>query len=127
VRVSAAVSLRDLAATVQDLAGADGAPFPGHSLARTWAGADADDSPALSMVQRGIRLPRWYPGALGDMRSLVDSGLHVIHGGDSLPELFDLGTDPEEHRNLAADTALTMRMLQRLDQRAPASLIEGHP
>lgn len=126
VRVSSAVSLRDVAATVQDLAGSGGEPFPGHSLARTWAGAEADDSPALSMVQRGIRLPRWYPGSVGDMRSLVDSGLHVIHGGDSLPELFDLVRDPDEHRNLAADTALTMRMLRRMDRLAPASLLEGH-
>ena len=127
LRVEQPVSLRDLAATVEDIAGLGSTAFPGHSLARTWSGADGQDSPALSMVQRGIRLPRWYPGALGDMRSLVESGLHVIRGGDSVPELFDLGRDPGEHRNLAADTALTGRMLRRMDRLAPGSLLEGHP
>jgi len=104
-RVATPVTLRDLPATLFDLAGLLGpTPFPGHSLAIHWArpaGAARSPSPLLSEVRRGINLNPWLPVMRGDMHSLLDEGWHYIRNGDGQEELYNVDRDPDELRNLA--------------------------
>lgn len=106
LRVGPSVSLRDLPATVADLLGDEGRPFPGRSLRDRWEAPEAD-APAgalLSEVSRGIRMEAGQPAAIGDMRSLILEGHHYILNGDGREELYalrdvgetiDLGRRPE--------------------------------
>ena len=103
--VTAQVSLRDLAATVADVTGLGGSPFPGRSLARHWA-ADASplsepslsevDAPVMSAPNQGRS-----PVFRGPMKA-VAAGKHVyVRNGDGQEELFDIEADPMQSRNLA--------------------------
>jgi hypothetical protein len=103
--VAAQVSLRDLAATVADVTGLGGSPFPGRSLARHWA-ADASplsepslsevDAPVMSAPNQGRS-----PVFRGPMKA-VAAGKHVyVRNGDGQEELFDVAADPMQSRNLA--------------------------
>ncbi|HEU4565395.1 MAG TPA: sulfatase, partial [Gemmatimonadaceae bacterium] len=104
VRVDTAVTLRDLAATIVDLAGLGGSPpVPGKSLARFWGGtaSDAAPSPLLSEVEKGINTPPEHPVSRGDMRSLITMPWHYIRNGDGREELYDIVSDPAERRDLS--------------------------
>jgi arylsulfatase A-like enzyme len=118
-RVAETVSLRDLAATIVDLAGMQaGSPFPGESLARLWDGSSAGRSApadpasptrALSEVvpddpldpdpDRLLR-PRWPLAALSD-----GDWTYIRREEDRTEELFRVRDDALEARNLAADPA----------------------
>ncbi len=102
--VAAAVSLRDLAATVCDLIGlAEGAPFPGRSLRPTWTepGRSAEE-PVISEADQVQHLSAHYPAARGRLASLVRDSLHFIwHAADGHEELYDLDSDPGETNDLA--------------------------
>lgn len=104
--VSEPVSLRDIPATIVDLAGAEsGAPFPGESLARFWR----EPSPLnrtrsdilLAELTGGLFGREWYPALKGDMKSLRMGQYHYIKNGDGGDELYDLKIDPHEQNNLA--------------------------
>jgi arylsulfatase A-like enzyme len=104
------VSLRDIPATIVDLLGlAQGAPFPGRSLAPLWAGREpADVAPAEPLLMSTSKPPRLTnqgrePAAKGPMNALVAEGMHYIRSADELEELYLLKSDPEEAFNLAAD------------------------
>lgn len=99
------VSLRDVPATVFDLAGLPGSsPFPGRSLARAWKGGNESSDFVLSEVNsppdddpnRGRS-----PAAGGPMTSAVRGDYHYIKAGDGREELFDLRRDPAERDDLA--------------------------
>ena len=114
-RVDATVSLRDLPATIVDLAGVAAAPFPGTSLATTWSGASSA-SPAFAEVRRAPNVSSAYPTSRGSITSLTDSSGHYIRYGDGAEELFAWRVDPAETRNLAAgDNGATERWRTRLD------------
>jgi arylsulfatase A-like enzyme len=104
VSVREPVGLRDLAATVLDVAGIHGAPIPGHSLVALWNGgaAEGQRSPRLAELEREAdnRKP-WAPIDRGDMETLFEGGLHYIRNGDGSEELYDIGRDPGELQNLA--------------------------
>jgi arylsulfatase A-like enzyme len=104
VRVADAVTLRDVPATILELAGLRPDGWPGSSLVRFWksAGAGRANSPLLSEISRGINLNPWLPASKGDMKSLVHWPMHYILNGDGSEELFDLDADPGETNNLAA-------------------------
>jgi arylsulfatase A-like enzyme len=113
-RVASPVTVRDVAATLSDLAGiaapeAQGG-LPGRSLARFWQSDSALGmqavSPVLSEVSRGIRTAPWFPVSLGDMRSLVDSQYRYILGGDRTEQLFALGDVWETHSQVPDDSLL---------------------
>lgn len=104
--VKTPVSLRDVAATVVDLAGiADRATFPGRSLASHWRDSTTPADTILAEVNKGINLPSSYPVSKGDMRSMFVAGKHLILGGDGVVELYDVTVDPWQQRNLANDSA----------------------
>jgi len=104
-RVAEPVTLRDLPATVVELAGLQ-ARFPGQSLARYWAGIEASrgeaESLALSSVRQVTGQPESFPASKGDMHALVYEGRRYIRNGDGSEELYDFEKDPWERHNLAS-------------------------
>lgn len=110
--VSEPVSLRDLAATVVDLAGqAAGAPFPGGSLAACW-GSDAKEGrpPISAAVSEHSNKPVLEPGKgrgptqRGFAMSQVGGALHYILDSAGNEELFGLKHDRAETSNLKGST-----------------------
>lgn len=101
------VSLRDLPATVLDLAGLEqGGTFPGRSLARFWARPEGAPQPAFEPLLMELERPELLtnqgrdPAAKGPMKSLVAGGMHYIRSGDGREELYALKLDPAEKTNL---------------------------
>ena len=120
-RVAVPVSLRNLAATLVDMAGINGATFPGRSLARTWSVPEslsaATPDTILSEVNFTPGLPENYPVSHGRLRALVESGLRYIRNADSSAELYDFDGDAGETHNLApADPQSTARLGNSLDR-----------
>jgi arylsulfatase A-like enzyme len=122
--VAETVSLRDLAATIVDVAGfgAD-SPFPGASLARAWRpsspspGAAASGEGALAELVPNETLA---PGAPDPSRrpwplaALVEDGWSYIRReGEVLEELYHLRDDPREQHDVAASASSRPR-LQRM-------------
>jgi len=111
-KVDQPVTLRDVAATLADLAGLPGG-VPGSSLARFWLETDSvqprTESPVISEVSKGIRTPPWYPVSKGDMRSLVQRGQRYILDGDGREELFGLSDDWERHPLPVTDSLAPFR------------------
>ena len=106
VRRSEFVSLRDIPATIMDLAGVKEHPFPGTSLARYASGtvtpAEAD-APRLAITERGARGgegPTWT-AVYGDLFSVLGSGVHYIVDAEDKEHLYDLASDPWERHDLA--------------------------
>jgi arylsulfatase A-like enzyme len=123
------VSLRDLPATITDLAGlGSGSPFPGQSLARLWRGASpgvasvsgewayselAEPNPANPNQGRS-------PAARGPLRSLAAGDfVYIRNERDGSEELFDERDDPRELLNRAHVDVMqpvVQRFRARLDQ-----------
>jgi arylsulfatase A-like enzyme len=92
-RVATPVSLRDLPATLTDLAGIKNAPLPGTSLAATWQGGGAT-SPLIAEVRKAPNVAAFYRTATGSLTSLTDSLWHYIRSGDGKEELYEYRVDP---------------------------------
>jgi arylsulfatase A-like enzyme len=134
------VSLRDMAATILDLAGvdADSAGIQGRSLARYWrdavegaveeqvSGADT----AFAVLYRGAKNEPWYPVERGPaMYSLTDSAYHYIRGGDGTEELFHISMDPAESVDLAGEPGMESVLEQfrrALTSLAPEATNKGY-
>ena len=86
------VSLRDLPATIKDLAGVGGPRFPGRSLRDTWTGMLEESRPVISET--------WGPGPTRKFNAIIADDFHAIWSVDSA-ELYRFSEDPEETRNLA--------------------------
>ena len=101
-RVSAGVSLRDVPATLVDLAQLEGqSPFPGVSLARWWSEADPPASdPLLAEVEEGRNNPPTDPISRGPLRSVIAEGWQFILNGDGFEELYDHRGRPGDETNL---------------------------
>ncbi len=123
------VSLRDLAATIVDLAGlAAGSPFPGRSLARFWEDSPSETSHAVSDPEGAISalsepnptnpsLGR-SPAARGPLISLAqDAYVYIRNEGDGQEELFNEREDPLEFYDRSKDETM-QPILQRLRQRS---------
>jgi arylsulfatase A-like enzyme len=105
------VSLRDIPATVVDLAGLAGeSPLPGRSVAECWRSsarsaqasgawaASEVDIPAVIGPERGHGPPQ-----RGFAMSLFAQGLHYLVDVRGNEELYELASDPRELRNLKDD------------------------
>lgn len=109
-RVSSPVSLRDVPATIVDLAGAtDDSTFPGRPLRRFWNASTADDGldPVLVEASAATAGPAPFPHApiaRGLLRSVTTDGHVFIRNGDGAEELYRLD-DVEEAADLAPDPA----------------------
>jgi arylsulfatase A-like enzyme len=119
--VNTPVTLRDLAATITDLAGlGEGAEVPGASLAAHWsqdAGA-AQGSAIIAHLGPRIRPPADEPTFFGPMIAAFDEKFHYIRRGDGAEQLFAYRTDPAEEHDLAA-TPEGARELPRLRAMIP--------
>lgn len=106
VRVPSLASLRDLPATLLDLAGIPNPGLPGHSLRQAWsvAGAAAIADTLFATVDYNRLLPKFPPAPVlrGSMRSVVLDSLQYILNGDGREELYHLGKDSWQIRNLVA-------------------------
>jgi arylsulfatase A-like enzyme len=121
LRVRRPVSLRELPATILDLADVTGdSVFPGHSLTRYLSTAElAPDADELSYSEvvpmRGVGTQT--PLAKGRMTSLVAGHYHYIRNGDGREELYDIQVDADESKNLAESPeceSVLEQMRQRL-------------
>jgi arylsulfatase A-like enzyme len=97
LRVPVPVTLRDLPATVLDLVGVSGTDIPGSSWASLWrsGAAPATGSPLLSALS-------WPNGDIAYALRVGD--YEYIDWFQKKEELYDLGRDPRETRNLAIDS-----------------------
>jgi arylsulfatase A-like enzyme len=120
-RVSKVVTLRDLGATILDLASINPSrPFPGVSLAKTWGDSVAPASDVIAEVSAGIRTEPGDPVSRGPMRTLIDEQMHYILNGDDVDELYDWHRDPGELQNIAhVETTLVGLARQRLGFPSP--------
>jgi arylsulfatase A-like enzyme len=119
-RVAGVVSLRDLPRSVVDVLGLEaGSPFPGQSLARFWNGTPADPEvadralsevvPTDSFTRDRSKLPepRWPLAALAE-----GDWTYIRREGDVREELFEVGEDAKQARNLARDEISRPRLEQ---------------
>ena len=135
--VKEAVCLRDLAATIVDVAGQEaGSPFPGASLARFWQASRArSHRPGPHRLHR--RLPRWsrttrrsaITGAalqqLSPLAAVKDAEWSYIRReGDGREKLFHLSEDPNEQHDLAGDPSARTTLEQ---MRAALDRLTGGP
>ncbi|MCI0432024.1 MAG: sulfatase-like hydrolase/transferase [Gemmatimonadetes bacterium] len=123
VRVTPAVTIRDVPATILDLAGIrnESDRIPGTSLARYWDGTSIDTlaRPLYSQVREGLRIPAGLPNYDGDLHSLLDDTHHFIWKTDGTEELYDIAADPDELNNLVGDSVVSgvlMRMRAELEK-----------
>jgi arylsulfatase A-like enzyme len=102
LRVPVPVSLRNLPATLLDLAGILGQPLPGESHRRFWSDSvrRTQDEPVLAELTPAPGGPRNHRNAGGEIRSLVEGPFHYILAPNGSAELFDLGSDPLEADSL---------------------------
>jgi arylsulfatase A-like enzyme len=97
------VSVRDLAATVIDLAGVRAA-MPGETLARFWRNPEAvQDEPLYAEVSGRTFRPDSYPVSHGDMQSVIEHDQHYIRRGDGVAEMYDVRKDPWERKDLVEE------------------------
>ncbi len=106
IRVTDRITLRDLPATVVDLAGLGAEEtFPGRSLSVHWDStrttAYGARSPLLLEVNPYQGEPVWYAGAKGKMHSIISGKYHYIVNGDEREELYDIVSDPWEKTDLS--------------------------
>ncbi len=130
-RLTTTVSLRDLPATIADLAGAKEAPFPGDSLRRHWSSpsAGAKETPVLCELlfhptmdqsdgkETAPRAPRMY-------HALIERDMTYM---ETMPEgeaVFDALDDREEAHDLTKGPDV-QALLPRLRTRLKAVLGEG--
>ena len=111
------VSLRDVAATVLDVAALENdGRIPGASL----MAVIGDSSAPVSAIVSGSALVRGTEG-----QSLISDGVHYIRMADGREELYDLETDSLETRSLVGTpegAALLAGLRSRLD-----SINTAHP
>lgn len=121
LRVETPVSLRDLAATISEMAGARPRDvFPGRSLSRFWTGGasggrgEGQGDPWIfaEVAQRPRRLNSVWPNARGPMASILTDRYHLIRDGEGRETMYDYVADPEEARDLAAEGSASDRQVQ---------------
>lgn len=109
-RLTRVVSLRDLAATILQIAGVRDHALPGSSLAALWTEPGggvtspvvAEASPMINPSPRNLT-------ARGRITALIDSTWHFIRYGDGAEELFEWRVDPEGRANQRASDAGAQR------------------
>ncbi len=124
IRIAQTVSLRDVGATILDLAGAGQASsFPGSSLMPLVSHGDTTGlSPVISELSQGINVNPAFPNAHSSMASLIDGSYHYIRNDRGAEELYAWRTDSLELSNLASSPALSdtlLRLRERIRTLAP--------
>jgi arylsulfatase A-like enzyme len=102
------VSLRDLAATILDLAGlcGDTDGIDGTSLLPLMRGeSDAPSSPVIAEVNRGINERADTPTAGADLKTALDDAVQVIESSAGRVEAYRYRQDPHDSVDVARDPA----------------------
>ena len=101
-QIPSLASLRDLPATLLQLAGVPNPGLPGHSMVDLWSAGGAASDTLFASVDYNWLIPKWpsSPVLRGPMRTVVLDSLQYIRNGDGLEELYHLGHDSWETRNL---------------------------
>ncbi|WP_165219171.1 sulfatase [Aquisphaera insulae] len=117
--ITAPVSLRDLPATVVDLARpGEPAPFPGRALSSLWlnpaSGGGVNVSASFSeLAHKPAEEERSAQGKSKKLQfSLVADGYHYVRDGLGREHLFDLGQDPNERSDVAGKEGTSARTLR---------------
>jgi arylsulfatase A-like enzyme len=124
--VSETVSLRSLAATIADIAGAGAdSPFPGHSLARLWrpsSGPPAAVIPAEEALAELVPNETLVPGGPDSPRrpwplaALAEGGwTYIRREGDIREELYHLPDDPRQQHDVASGSGSRPRLERMRD------------
>lgn len=114
LRVTHPISLRDLPATILDLAGhPTGHSLGGRSLRPLLTdGGTVEASPVIAEVSHGINIdPRSFVGR-ADQKSIVDDTLHVIQSNLHTLMAFDMDDDSLELDDLTDDPAVKAHALE---------------
>lgn len=114
VRVGRNVSLRDLAATILDIAGLSraGDGIGGVSLREVIEGAsDAPASPILAEVSRGINEKTDVPTANADLKTILSDSVQVIESSAGTVQAFRYRQDPHDSVDVANDPAQRSALL----------------
>lgn len=131
-RVPQPVSLRDLPATIAELAGiSNGLGMPGQSLVPLLSDSGATASPAMSYL-------KYYDRALAPGYSLLVGRYHYIRDGYGCEFLYDVADDPLELKDLRstlADSGRSDALRTQLDtllgrdrpKRIPCRAASGNP
>ncbi len=116
-RVSAAVSLRDLPATILSLAGIMETSLPGTKLLTRDGELRSSllPSPAIAEVSRGINVQPPSRTYYGDLTAVIDDSLHVIRDGTGEYNVFAYRRDPGEAGDLARDPRIAQMARARID------------
>ena len=130
--VATPVSLRDLPATILELARIERHSLPGRSLVsllRDSTGAGFAQQPLLMELDYSDRLPKRGPIRFGSMKAVMDSGFRMIRLGNGKKELYgaddnfdslDLASQPESAPRLARLDSILSSLV------APAPETAGH-
>lgn len=108
-RVGRNVSLRDLAATILDLADLCDGSFgiEGSSLVPLMRGElDAPSSPVIAEVNRGINARVNTPTADADLKTIVSDSVQVIASSAGRLEAFRYRVDPHDSVDVSRDPAV---------------------
>jgi arylsulfatase A-like enzyme len=101
-RVSMPVSLRDIPATILDLAGLPNDSVPGRSLVRPGSGFRSDVVPSPVLSAFNVSNNSNDTRTVARHWSLLSGDYHYVVSSDSVEELYHVGRDPWERMNLAA-------------------------
>ena len=112
LRVSRAVSLRDIPRTILDVLGIGDSAFPGVSLSQAWSGSPSYPDTVLSELL--VALEDVKTALKPPMYSLVTRTHQYIRQSDGTTEIFNFSLDPEDQNNLA-DSASSREMLKQFD------------
>ena len=114
LRVGTIVSLRDVAATILELAGiAGGHEIPGTSLAEAWRRpGQAVQGDVIAELSKGINEEPAARNGQGNMVSRLDERFHYIRNGDGREELYDFLADPQELENLVSSPAVQADLIR---------------
>ena len=115
--VRSLISLKDVAATVLDLAGVQDAGIAGNSMAARWLneqGMPSED--AIAELERGINVMPTDRNVQGNMYARFNGRFHYIRDGDGVVELYDYVADPEELHDLAGRTDLKTVLAELREQ-----------
>jgi arylsulfatase A-like enzyme len=107
--VPSLASLRDLPATLLELAGVPARDMPGHSLVPLFrpGGAALVTDTLFASLDFNSLLPAFPPSPVlrGPMQTVVLDSLQYIRNGDGVEELYHLGHDAWQVHNLVAEPA----------------------
>jgi arylsulfatase A-like enzyme len=98
-RIAQAVSLRRIAATVEDLAGLGTTVLPGGSLRPVWDSSVSNSRAErwiVSTLRRRPGFPPTWPVSLGDQIALTGDTLQVLREGRDSLQIYNTAVDPAE-------------------------------